>query len=220
MTAPRHKQPSVTLSSTEAGYVAASTCATEIKFIQMLLEEIMPMEEVRPATLFEDNTGAIYLMENQAVGNRTKHIDVRMHHIREMMQGTNPRMRVLFTRSESNFADVLTKNVNERVFTQLVPSLKNGDIADVIFDTIDREDVKNPARAVGERHTTDGRRGTVPDSCVSLVECDSKLGYHVQGEDWIQVKNRKKKDSTFAVKANLNKACGMHGDGSSKYDHD
>ena len=60
----------------------------------------------------------------------------------------------------------------------------------------------------------------MPDSCVSLVECDSKLGYHVQGEDWIQVKNRKKKDSTFAVKANLNKACGMNGDGSSKYDHD
>eukprot|EP00980_Cylindrotheca_fusiformis_P021891 scaffold8736_cov95-Cylindrotheca_fusiformis.AAC.1 len=49
-------QPSVTLSSTEAEYIAASMCATEVKFIQMLLEELMPTEEIRPATLFEDNT--------------------------------------------------------------------------------------------------------------------------------------------------------------------
>jgi len=159
-------QPSVTLSSTEAEYVAASTCATEIKFIQMLLEEIMPDQEVRPGTLFEDNTGAIYLMENQAVGNRTKHIDVRMHHIREMMQGPDARLRVLFTRSESNFADVLTKNVNERIFTQLVPSLKNGDIASVMFQAVDREDVKKRYR------TTDRLAADEPgDRChVSTVE--------------------------------------------------
>ena len=33
-------QPSVTLSSTEAEYVAASMCATEIKFITMLMEKV------------------------------------------------------------------------------------------------------------------------------------------------------------------------------------
>ena len=87
-------QPSVTLSSTEAEYVAASMCAMEIKFIQMLLEEIMPTAQVRPATLFEDNTGAMFLMENQAVGNRTKHIDIRWHHLRSMMVGEAPRMVV------------------------------------------------------------------------------------------------------------------------------
>ena len=74
-----------TLSSTEAEYYAASTCATDIKFLQMLFEELFPAEQIRPATLYEDNTGAIFLMENQVVGVRTKHIDVRMHHIREMM---------------------------------------------------------------------------------------------------------------------------------------
>ena len=69
-------------------------CAMEIKFIQMLLEEIMPTAQVRPATLFEDNTGAMFLMENQAVGNRTKHIDIRWHHLRSMMVGEAPRMVV------------------------------------------------------------------------------------------------------------------------------
>jgi len=130
-------QPSVTLSSTEAEYVAASTCATEIKFIQMLMEEVMPWETIRPATILEDNTGAIYLMENQAVGNRTKHIDIRMHHIREMMSGEEPRLRVIFTPSELNFADPMTKNVTEAIHGVLIADLKGGGIADRIFETVD-----------------------------------------------------------------------------------
>jgi hypothetical protein len=134
-------QPSVTLSSTEAEYVAASMCATEVKFVQMLLEELMPNETTRPATLFEDNTGAIFLMENQAVGNRTKHIDIRWHHMREMMTGDNPRLRVVFTRSEENFADVETKNVTEAIHSDLADRLKDGRISKAIFDATKREDV-------------------------------------------------------------------------------
>lgn len=136
-------QPSVTLSSTEAEYIAASMCATEIQFIQMLLEELMPTADTRPATLFEDNTGAIFLMENQAVGNRTKHIDIRWHHLRSLMRGENPRLEVVFTRSESNFADLATKNVTENIHTHLASQLKDGRIARVIFDNAEREDVKN-----------------------------------------------------------------------------
>jgi hypothetical protein len=122
-------QPSITLSSTEAEYVAASMCATEVKFVQMLLEELMPNAETRPATLFEDNTGAIFLMENQAAGSRTKHIDIRWHRMREMMTGDDPRLRVLFTRSEENFADVETKNVIEAIHTDLADRLKDGRIS-------------------------------------------------------------------------------------------
>ena len=48
-------QPSVTLSSCEAEYVALSTCATEVKFIQILFEELLPTHNTRPGTLLEDN---------------------------------------------------------------------------------------------------------------------------------------------------------------------
>lgn len=144
-------QQSVSLSSTEAEYMAASVCATEIQFIQMLVTEIVPDAVVRPATLLEDNTGAIYLMENQAVGNRTKHIDIRAHHIRELMQGEDPRLRVCFVRSEMNFADLMTKNVTEKIHNELVPALKNGDIARAIFEIVNREDVEE------SNGKTDGR---------------------------------------------------------------
>jgi hypothetical protein len=218
-------QPSVTLSSTEAEYVAASTCATEIKFIQMLLEEIMPTEEVRPATLFEDNTGAIYLMENQAVGSRTKHIDVRMHHIREMMEGPNPRLRVMFTRSESNFADILTKNVNERTFTQLVPALKSGDIARVLFETVDREDVKKSSY-----RTTDGPCGTEPGGWhVSTVEQHAKelslsdpgtSSSDSEDQSWTIVKARKKVTRNNPVKVKSKWKLGMDNSDGCDNDHD
>ncbi|MFM8621801.1 MAG: reverse transcriptase domain-containing protein, partial [Holophagaceae bacterium] len=144
-------QPTVALSSTEAEYIAASTCATEIKYIQMLLEEILPWEPVRPATLLEDNTGCIYLIENKAVGNRTKHIDIKMHHIREMVATgeETPRLRVMFTPSEMNFADPMTKNVSESIHQSLVPQLKDGRIARAILDTVNREDVGNNGKTEG-----------------------------------------------------------------------
>ena len=49
-------QSSVTLSSAEAEYVAASMCVTEIKFITMLMEEV-GISYPKPAMLLEDNTG-------------------------------------------------------------------------------------------------------------------------------------------------------------------
>jgi hypothetical protein len=193
----------------------------------MLLEEIMPTEEVRPATLFEDNTGAIYLMENQAVGSRTKHIDVRMHHIREMMEGPNPRLRVMFTRSESNFADVLTKNVSERIFTQLVPSLKAGDIARVMFETVDREDVKkNNRTADGPRTSSRIEPG---DWHVSTAEQHTKelslahpgpSHYHSDDSSWTIVRPRKKISKNGRGKVKSKWKPGMDDSDGEENDHD
>ena len=69
-------QPSLTLSSTEAEYVALSMCAQEIKFIKMLLDEIAPGKAEMPSILRDDNTGAIFTAQNQQIGTRTKHIDM------------------------------------------------------------------------------------------------------------------------------------------------
>ena len=86
----------------------------------------------------------IYLIENKAVGSRTKHIDIRMHHSREMIEGTEdelPRMKVVFVPTEENVADIETKNVTEKIHSQLVPLIKNG-LFRGIYDKTNREDVK------------------------------------------------------------------------------
>ena len=66
-------------------YVAASMCATEIKFITMLTEEI-GISYPKPAMLLEDNMGAIFILNNDQVGQRTKHIDIKWHHVRDMIK--------------------------------------------------------------------------------------------------------------------------------------
>ncbi|KAI2496491.1 GAG-pre-integrase domain [Fragilaria crotonensis] len=67
----------VTLSSTEAEYISLARGACENKFIMMLLDEGIrrPDEKRHMGKVYEDNLGAIYLVKNQHVGARTKHID-------------------------------------------------------------------------------------------------------------------------------------------------
>ena len=74
-------QKSVSLSSTESEYKSLCSASKEMKFQQMLLDEIASVK--LPGILLEDNTGAIFLVKNKQVGMRTKHIDVQYHFVRE-----------------------------------------------------------------------------------------------------------------------------------------
>ena len=117
-------QNSVCLSSTEAEYVAMCTLAKEIRFEQQLLDEIAGKEHVYPSIIFEDNIGAIFVAKNRQVGQRTKHIDVRHHFIRELID--RKLLAVEFTRSENNYSDILTKNVVQELFTKHAKYIDQG----------------------------------------------------------------------------------------------
>ena len=155
LTARSVSQRSTSLSSCESEYVAASTAAVDIKYIQMILEELFPAEETSPAELLIDNMAALHLIENDAVGSRTKHIDVKMHHIKEMRRGPKPRLVVKYVRTEENMADLQTKNVTEKLNTKLGNRLKNGDF---MTSFPNKEDTKyissilSAAREDVERH--------------------------------------------------------------------
>ena len=75
------KQGSTTLSSTEAEYVALSQCACEMKFMMMLLKELRVKLKL-PIMLREDNTGGIFLTNNDVMSQITNHIDTRHHFVR------------------------------------------------------------------------------------------------------------------------------------------
>jgi hypothetical protein len=77
-------QQCVTLSSTEAEYVACSQCANEMEFVRHILESINERVDL-PMVLHVDNTGAIDLVKNYSTTGRTKHIDIRFHYIRELV---------------------------------------------------------------------------------------------------------------------------------------
>ena len=79
------KQTGVTLSSTESEFVAMSMAATEIKFIHSLLSEIQSDNTIQPSILREDNTGAIFMANNTAIRQRTKHVDIRYRFVNDMI---------------------------------------------------------------------------------------------------------------------------------------
>ena len=120
--------------------------------MQQLLEEIL--NNVLPGIVLEDNTGAIFLMKNQQVSQRTKHIDVRHHFIRELRESGF--IEPVFCRSEHNHADCQTKNLPRTLYEKHNEAFRTGknyinenwdDIVKTALKTMpnngQREDVEN-----------------------------------------------------------------------------
>jgi hypothetical protein len=99
---------SVSLSSSEAEFYAMSETAKEIKFVYQVLQS-MGIEVRLPIIIRVDNIGAIFMAENMAVSQRTKHIDTRARFINEFVE--DEFLRIIFVRSADNDADLYTKNL-------------------------------------------------------------------------------------------------------------
>jgi hypothetical protein len=108
-------QKNVTLSSSEAEYVAISELTTEILYVRQILE-FMGVLINYPIIVRVDNIGAIYLAQNSVSGIRTKHVDIRVHFVRQYCDPKDGILKILFVRSEDNDADIFTKNLNEVSF--------------------------------------------------------------------------------------------------------
>jgi len=111
-----HGQKGVTLSTTEAEYVAFSEVVKEILFILYLLRH-MKIE----VCVNVDNIGAIFLAENQNSSDCTKHVDICYHFIRQYIkEGT---IMIEFVRSSENDSDIFTKNVTSETFNKHAKTL-------------------------------------------------------------------------------------------------
>jgi hypothetical protein len=100
------RQELVSLSTTESEYVAATHGMKEAIWLRSLLSEIFePIEP--PTTLFSDNQAAIALTRDHQYHARTKHIDVRYHFIRWVIEQGS--LRLIYCPTDDMVADVLTK---------------------------------------------------------------------------------------------------------------
>ncbi|CAM9496081.1 unnamed protein product [Pylaiella littoralis] len=107
-------QKSVTLSSTEAEYVALAEGMKEAIFLRYLWNFIFPDLDVGCTLVHEDNVGAVYLASNPATTPNSKHIDIKHHFIRERV--ARGEFRVVHVRSALQRADFLTKALPKDVF--------------------------------------------------------------------------------------------------------
>ncbi|GJR52238.1 retrotransposon protein, putative, ty1-copia subclass [Tanacetum coccineum] len=97
----------VALSTTEAEYMALTEAVKEAIWLRGLLEELGV--ELNTVAVNCDNQGAIHLSRNHIFHERTKHINVRYHFIREVLEAKT--VEVLKVGTEHNAADALTKVV-------------------------------------------------------------------------------------------------------------
>ena len=75
-------QRCVTLSTSEAEYVAMAHGAKTVLAIKTVLDFVQPHLSGRAIDMYEDNAGAKALTENPQGSHRSKHIDVRFHFLR------------------------------------------------------------------------------------------------------------------------------------------
>jgi hypothetical protein len=108
-------QKSVTLSSSEAEYFALSEAAKEIKFVYMILQS-MGIQIKTPIKVRVDNVGAIYMSGMNTTSNRTKHIDIRYHFVREYVE--DKFIDIVYVRTKENDADIFTKNVDGTTYEE------------------------------------------------------------------------------------------------------
>jgi len=100
-------QKTVSLSTAEAEYYAASEMAIEIIYLRNLLEN-MGFGEKPDTPVYEDNTACIE-WGNHVIGGRerAKHIDIRKHFAHETIQ--NRHMRLIKVDTSNQLADIFTK---------------------------------------------------------------------------------------------------------------
>src|SRR6266571_6703383 len=102
------KQQTVALSTAEAEYVSATHVAKQVLWHRSLFKELsFPIAAT--ATIFTDNQAAISISHHPEFHARTKHIDINLHFLRDLVsQGT---LDTIYVNTHDNLANLFTKGL-------------------------------------------------------------------------------------------------------------
>ena len=119
------KQQVVARSSAEAEFRGMALGVCELLWIRNVLSDL-GFEPRETMTLYCDNTSAIAIAHNPVQHDRTKHVEIDRHFIKEKLEAGI--ISFPFVRSEFQLADVLTKGVASKVFNESLFKLGMCDI--------------------------------------------------------------------------------------------
>jgi hypothetical protein len=116
------RQTVVSRSSTEAEYrtIAIANGVAEATWLRQLLHELQSPSS-RCTIVYYDNISAVYLSTNPVQHQRTKHVEIDLHFVRERVAISQ--VRVLHISRTSQFADIFTKGLPSSVFNEIQSSL-------------------------------------------------------------------------------------------------
>ncbi|GJZ39174.1 ribonuclease H-like domain-containing protein [Tanacetum coccineum] len=114
------RQHTISRSSAEAEYRGVANVVAETAWIRNLLRELH--SPLLTATLvYCDNVSAVYMSANPVQHQRTKHIEIDIHFVRDMVKAGY--VRVLHVPSRFQYADIFTKGLLSALFEDFRSSL-------------------------------------------------------------------------------------------------
>ena len=114
------KQPTVSRSSTEAEYRALASTAAELQWLHGLISNF-PINIPHPYKIYCDNLSAVKMTENPIQHERTKHIELDCHFIRDkVLTGF---LKVQHISTHNQLADPFTKSLPVHTFQNLISKL-------------------------------------------------------------------------------------------------
>ncbi|WJX61410.1 hypothetical protein P8452_46503 [Trifolium repens] len=109
------KQNCVALSTAEAEYVAAGSSCSQLVWMKQMLKEYDVEQDA--LTLYCDNMSAINISKNPVQHSKTKHIDIRHHYIRDLVENKIVVLEHVGTKEQ--IADIFTKALDAVQFENL-----------------------------------------------------------------------------------------------------
>ena len=82
------------------------------------------------SVIYEDDQGMIFIAKNRQVDIRKKHIDIRHHFLRDMVEEKD--IYIQYIRSKYNPAEIMTKNTSEADFSRHMKKTKKGELWELV----------------------------------------------------------------------------------------
>ncbi|XP_040368065.1 uncharacterized protein LOC112178615 isoform X2 [Rosa chinensis] len=119
------RQKTVSLSSAEAEYRAMTGACCELTWLRYLLQDLGILHQ-ETTLLYCDNKAALHIAANPVFHERTRHIEMDCHYIRDKIQDGS--VETQFVSSGNQLADVLTKALGKEDFELMIRKLGVQDI--------------------------------------------------------------------------------------------
>jgi hypothetical protein len=101
-------QDTVALSTTEAEYMAIAEVTKEALWLKGIYSELCGIKSC--ITIYCDSQSAIHLTKGQMITEKSKHIDIRYHFVRDIIE--KGLVKVCRISTDNNPADMMTKHVS------------------------------------------------------------------------------------------------------------
>ncbi len=109
-------QNTVALSSTEAEFIAACEAAKVILYVRSIMEDL-GIDQLQATTLYEDNQGALLMVNAGQPTKRTRHMEVKHFAIQQWVE--TDLLSLLRIWTSYNESDGMTKNLARTLISRL-----------------------------------------------------------------------------------------------------